>query len=567
LIENIKSLQGEIASCLNIEERKLAKTLLCKLIEAKPYQLEDIFKIGLIYAQNNRLIEAEIIFESLLQLNSSNPKALFNLAIIRSIFGRHEDALELYERVICIEPNDIDSLVNKGSTLLDLGKYSESIDLCNYVLGIKEDIAIVWANKAMALNHLDRIEESIDAYKRAIDIDQNFYNAWSNLGIPLGRLGRYDEAKATYDRAININPSNTQAYFNKALLLQELDQYNEALAAYDKAIAINPEYVEAWESLGIMLAKLKMHSKAIIALKKALKIDPALDYLHGLLAHVDMSICFWDDLDEHLKHLEQGLNQGKCLVEPVASLAMMGNGQKQLKVAKLWAEGIPKSKNSYVRKSERKEKIHIGYISPDFGDHPVSYLTAGLFEQHNREDFEVIGISLRSKGMESEYGRRIMNSFDRFYEVHNQNNEQLLSFMRELELDIAIDLCGYTRNNKSYVFASRIAPIQINYLGHPGTMGADFMDYIIADNIVIPASSRKDYAEKIVYMPHSFQANDSKRKISDRVFHKSELGLPLQGFIYCCFNNSYKITADTLDLWVNILNQVEGSVLWLLAED
>ena len=218
-----------------------------------------------------------------------------------------------------------------------------------------------------------------------------------------------------------------------------------------------------------------------------------------------------------------------------------------------------------MQKNKLNKKIRIGYYSADFREHAMSYLLANLFEQHDKSKFELIAFSFGS-GKNDEIKNRVSNSFDKFIDVNLKSDKEISQLSRDLKIDIAVDLMGFTQNNRFNIFVQRCAPIQVNYLGYPGTSGSNCMDYLIADKILIPKQNQKYFSEKIIYMPDSYQVNDSKRKISDKVFTKKELRLPEDGFVFCCFNQSYKITPYVFDIWMRLLKRIDGSVLWLIKD-
>jgi protein O-GlcNAc transferase len=343
-----------------------------------------------------------------------------------------------------------------------------------------------------------------------------------------------------------------------------LGRLDEAMAAYDKALAVRPDMAEAWGGRGNVSISRKRFDDAFFAYDKAFSFNPDLTSVEGARLHCKMHICDWHNLDEERENLIASVRSHKVNTTPFAFLGISRTSEDQMKCAELWiSRNYPAKARAWRGDRYDHDRIRVAYVSADFGDHPVSYLMAGVFEAHDRKRFETIAISLGPDDS-SEARKRLVAAFDRFIDVRSRSNEDVASLLRELEIDIAVDLMGHTAGARTAIFENRAAPIQVNYLGYPGTMGAGFMDYLISDPTLIPPAQRKDYLEKIAYLPDSYMPNDdSKRIISDRIFERAEFGLPKNGFVFCCFNNSYKLTPDVFDGWARILKAVEASVLWL----
>ena len=282
-----------------------------------------------------------------------------------------------------------------------------------------------------------------------------------------------------------------------------------------------------------------------------------------------MQICSWPTLAEDRENIAQKVKAEEKVITPFMLLAMNDDAFLHKKCSEIYV------KNRYplnltlgpISKSAKKKRIRIAYFSPDFRNHAVSFLTSELFEIHDRDNFEIFAFSLYKAPIGDETNLRLRKVFDRFIDVDNMSDIGIAQLAREMEIDIAIDLAGHTQYSRTGIFSYRAAPVQVNWLGYPGTIGANFIDYIVADKTLIPEQSQQFYSEKVVYLPSSYQANDRKRLISDRKFTREELGLPGNGFVFCCFNNNFKILPVTFDRWMQILKAVEGSVLWLFQDN
>ena len=342
---------------------------------------------------------------------------------------------------------------------------------------------------------------------------------------------------------------------------------DEVIVSCDKAIVLKPNYAPAHFNRGDALTELTRYEEALESYDRGLELQPDRHFAFGDRLHTRMKICEWSKLGGELAELHGKLGRGEKASSPFGILSQSGSRAIQRKVADMWIADLHPANSSMpaLAKRPRREKIRIGYFSANFHQHPGAQLIVELIERHDRSRFDVIGFSF---GIDSadEMRKRLVSAFDRFIEVRNRSDREVALLARELEIDIAVDLRGFTKDSRTSIFAHRAAPVQVNYLGYPGTMGAAYMDYLVGDPVVIPAAHRADYAEKIVRLPDSYQPNDTRRRISERVFRRSELGLPETGFVYCCFNNNYKITPDVFDLWMKILGAVPGSVLWLLED-
>jgi predicted O-linked N-acetylglucosamine transferase (SPINDLY family) len=355
------------------------------------------------------------------------------------------------------------------------------------------------------------------------------------------------------------------AWSNKGGTLYELKRYEEAIAHYDKALSLKPDYHEAWSNKGVTLNDLKRYEEAIAHYDKALSLKPASDWVSGQLLYTKMKICDWSNLAHAIDDLSKKVMANEKAVPPFALLAMNDHALLHKKSAEIFiqSEYPINSTLDPIPKAAKKEKIRIAYFSPDFRNHAVSLLTSELFEIHDRSRFEVFAFSLQKAPIDDEINIRLRKGFDRFIEVDNMSDLKIALLARELEVDIAIDLTGLTQYSRAGIFSYRAAPIQVNWLGYPGTIGADFIDYIVADKNIIPESHQQFYTEKVVYLPDTYMVDDSKRVASSRQFTREECGLQENAFVFCCFNNDYKFNPKVLDCWSRILLAAKNSILWI----
>ena len=481
---------------------------------------------------------------------------------------RYDEAFAAYDKALALKPDLAEAWLGRGNVFTELKRYDEAFAAYDKALALKPDLAEAWLGRGNVFTELKRYDEAFAAYDKALALKPDLAEAWLGRGNVFYELKRYDEAFAAYDKALALKPDLAEAWLGRGNVFSELKRYDEAFAAYDKALALKPDLAEAWLGRGNVFSELKRYDEAFAAYDKAFSLKPELVGAEGSRLHAKMHLCDWSNFDAECDHLIASVRDGKSSAPPFTFLAIPSSPDDQLQCAKLWvAEKYPPSQKPIWRGEHyRHDRIRVAYVSADFHQHATSYLMAGMFECHDKSRFEITAISIGPDDS-SEMRQRLKCSFDHFIDAKALSDAEIASRIRETEIDILIDLKGFTQDARTNVFASRPAPIQVNYLGYPGTMGASYIDYIIADQTVIPDEFRKFYSEKIVVLPNTYQVNDRKRVISDKAFNRSDVGLPSQGFVFCCFNNNYKIMPRVFDCWMRILKQVEGSVLWLLEDN
>ena len=368
-------------------------------------------------------------------------------------------------------------------------------------------------------------------------------------------------------KVLLINPNDAETHNNLGIAFSEIENLDEAVKSYQKAVAIKPEFADAHNNLGSVLQKLHRYEDAIKSFEKALDIKPDIDYILGSILSAKMNSCNWDNFSSLLNNAKKKILNNEKVVDPFNLMAWSDDPALQRKATELMVNNAyPKSHSlPKINFYSKHKKIRIGYFSADFKEHPVAYLTAGLYETHDRNHFEVHAFSF-GPDTKDEMNLRVKAGVDQFHDVQLMSHKEVVLLARSLEIDIAVDLGGFSGNSRPKVFAMSAAPIQISYIGFLGTMGADYYDYLIADPIMIPKKNQKYFVEKIVYLP-SFQVNDSTESPPEITLTRNDVGLPEQGFVFCCFNNTYKFTPDVFDSWARILQSVEGSVLIVYASN
>jgi len=405
---------------------------------------------------------------------------------------------------------------------------------------------------------------ALKLFEKSLQVNPDNIYVRMNKANLLLELKQFESALQSYDQIIRIQPKIAAVYYNQGNALLCLNRIKEAVASFDMAISLDPNNAMALNNRGNALSSLKLLPLALDSYKNAQKIDPHIDFLNGMIVFLKMQMCDWDDLNSEVSKLMDLVNSGRKSSACLELLALVDDPSTQMKAAKIYAQEqvFKGSALSPPGVKLKKQKIRIGYFSADFKEHPVAYLTANLFEMHDRGKFEIFAFSLVDTPI-SEIKERLIKSFDRFIEVFEKTDKQVADLSRSLNIDIAIDLGGHTANSRFSIFSHRAAPIQVNFLGYPGTLGADYMDYIIADRSIIPDEHISDYVEKVCYLPNSYLPFDPRRARSTKVFTRLESGLPENSFVFAAFNAAYKINPNIFVIWMRILSSVSGSVLWL----
>jgi len=480
---------------------------------------------------------------------------------------RYEEAITHYDKALSLNPEFAAAWSNKGNTLNELKRYEEALAHFDKALSLNPDLAAVWSNRGIALHELKQYEEAIDHYEKALTLNPNLAVAWSNKGNALFELRCYEEAIAHFDKALSLNPKFAAAFSNKGNALNELRCYEEAIANYDRALSLKPDYHEAWSNKGNALKFIKRHDESAKCYQKALEFNAENSYLLGQAHHQMMLGCDWTNYEKKIKEIFHLVHEGRMGGEPFGFQGIASSEELLKKCAEVYAnDKFPALGNLSKYSKYKHQKIRIGYLSGEFRKHATAMLMTRVWELHDKSKFEIFAFDNGwSDG--SEYRQRIDKAFTNIFDISKISDLEVVRLIQENEIDILVNLNGFFGEFRQRVFSYRPAPIQVNYLGFPATIGSKYIDYIIADNVVIPEESKRYYVEKVVYLPNSYQANDNLRKISDRKFARAQLGLPDNAFVFTCFNNNYKITPPVFDSWMRILSVVNESVLWLLADN
>ena len=517
--------------------------------------------------------EALASYNKALAIKPDHAVALCRRGHVLCHLDRLAEAIASYDRTIEIEPDDAETLNARGLALRRLRRFEEALASIDRALAIKPDLAVAHNNRGVILQDLRRFEEALTSFDRVLALHPDLADALSNRATALRELHRPEAALASCERALAIRPNYVEALNNRALALCALRRFAEALDSFDRALGIAPDHEEGAANhrhalrynRGVVLFKLGRYEDAIADFEGALTSDAAFSQLPGLLLHARMQCCDWRTFSDDLARVLRDVRAGICASGPFTLLAAAAAAADQLAGARAWVRDTCAAAVAPIWSGERyrHERIRIAYLSADFRDHPMTYLMAGVFERHDRARFETFAISFgpeRPGAMRS----RLSAAFDHMLDVRALSDRDVAQQLRDREIDIAVDLMGHTLDARPRIFAQRPAPVQVNYLGFPGTTGADYVDYILADRFVIPAASQTFYSEQVVYLPDTFQGNDRARPIAETP-SRTTAGLPDDGFVFCSFNKNYKFTPAVFDVWMRLLRAVDGSVLWLFA--
>lgn len=457
---------------------------------------------------------------------------------------------------------------------------------------------------ALILFRLKRYDESILQWNKAIQLNSKYHFGYNNLGNVYFLQKKLTQALKNYEKAIEIKPDYYEAIYNKGNIFFELKEFEKALKCYDQVILLKQDYVLAYEGKakifkkiekindaidqwnnilkfkpfddnsliqkGYLLSDKNILDKALECYERAYSINPEQPFLLGNIIHTKSKMCNWDNMDEDLVKIKDQINIGKKASPPYQTLTLYDDPSLHLEAAKIWSNEYEKKQIKINTKFKSSgEKIKIGYFSADFRTHAMGHLMVKMLEQHDKKNFELYGYYFGPAiKQDDEISKRIINSFKKFVDVRLKDDLEVAKIAKEMGLDIAIDLMGYTGNqNRFGIFYHRCAPIQINFLGYPGTTGAKFIDYIILDNKLLCNENSKFFSEKYVVLPDTYQPNEKEKKISTIISSKKDFKLPEGSFIFACFNSHQKILSKTFKSWMNILRSKKDSVLWLLNDN
>lgn len=572
-------------------------------LEIDPTSRDGWLNLAIVLGEARRLDEAIAACRQCLALSPDDAKAHSVLGSLLKATRNTTDAVAAYEEALKLNPDQPAVLVKMGKLLLQSGQSAEAMTLCRRALELAPDLADARELERHILNESGDLEAAVALIAERAHDPAELARLYDELATSLRGQRRFHEAIAVQRRALAYVDNRADYHFNLAAALEGAGQRRDALSAYQSALALEPGRADGYTKVGILLRKMDLLDGAVTAFRESVKLDPKYVDGHYNLAvtlkqmnrldearegldraveqapesivigfervNVMRMACDWTGLEEEERRLIEMRRRSRAPAAPFLMLPMATTRADQLTSGQYFSDilGVPASRRfqSYPNCSKPGERIRIGYLSADFSRHATALLIAEVLEKADRERFEIVGYCF-SYDDGSDLRARVKAAFDRFVDVKGMSDEDVAKTIHADGIDVLVDLKGYTHSARTAILAYKPAPIQVNYLGYPGTMGGDFMDYIVGDAVITPMEHQPDYSERIVQLPHCYQPNDRQRVISDAPVSRAAEGLPEDGFVFCSFNNNYKISPDTFRLWMRLLLQVPGSVLWVLVK-
>lgn len=471
-------------------------------------------------------------------------------------------------RAVALQPGLAAAHNGLGAVLGEARQFTEALSSFGKAIALAPDFVEALGNRSNTLLSLNRREEALADAEKAVSLRPADSRLLNQLGLVLHQMGRREQALEKYDAALEVSAAHLEALNNRGNVLADMGRLADADACYARALSISEGYAPAHFNRGNVQRRSGRMEDALASYGRALALQPDLPFLFGNWLHLKMQACDWADLERDFAELERRIDDADEVFNPFTLVSTHLTPAQHRRAVEAYARSqFPvAARPAWPPRPGAARRIRLGYFSADFHEHATAYLMAELFEQHDKDKFELFAFSFGPVA-QSAMRTRLENAFDHFLVVNSKSDSEIAAMAREMQIDIAVDLKGYTQNCRPGIFACHAAPVQASYLGYPGTLGTPCIDYIIADEVLIPKDHQDFYSEKVIYLPDSYQVNDSQRPISNRSFTREELGLPRQGFVFCCFNNSFKITPVIFDVWMRLLQKVDGSVLWLLDDN
>ena len=532
------------------------------LLRANPHNALAYYLKGLTLRKHGDLQAAKSSFESALQVDANYVDAHFALGNLLRAMGDMNAAAQAYLKTIALDINHEKAHFNLGLVYHKSGNLKKALNCYDEALEINPSYSDALNNKGSVLKALGNFQGAYKCYSDAATI-QPSASIYYNIGLVLQMLKRPVDAAEAYICAVKHQPDYSEAWTALGLAFHQSKHFSQAVDAYKKSLSLKPDNHDVWNGLGITYKKMNMLEPAIECFARAVTIKPDFSDALGSLVQNKLHACDWRQIDEVFSAVEASIKQrGKLVPFNILATPLSAEIQKQC-AEQYTAHHFPQMNALTGTHTRYKHpKIRIGYFSADLHNHATAYLMADLFERHDRNRFEIIGFSFGSESRD-EMALRVRQAFDAFYDVGNMTDKEIAQLATAKEIDIAVDLKGYTRGARPGIFAYMPAPVQVSYLGYPGTLGAPYIQYLIADRVLIPNDERVHYSEKIAYMPDTYQVNAKRKVLAAHATSRSDHGIPEHAFVFCCFNNNYKITPDVFDIWLRLLREVEDAVLWL----
>ena len=518
--------------------------------------------------------EAEAAYRRAIETDANHAGAHNNLGLILQETGRIDDAIRELERALELQPDFAETHRNLATALHRSGETERAVQHLRRAVTIRPNYVKAQHALGLILHETGDHDGAVEALRQAVRLTPDDAEAQHALGIVLHESGRSDEAVTHMQRAVQLQPDMAEAHHDLAGLLRQQKRLDEAITHFREALRINPHSAGGHANLARALQQDGKLADAATEFRRALDLDPSLHSAQGALVHALQHQCDWRDLADQTRLTIKSINSSSSSGQAISpfiglTLAEPTTAAQQLVCAKAWvaqnlAAWQQRAPLFHDPRTPRADgRIVLGYLSADFHQHATADLAAEMFEQHDRERFAVHAYCYGPDDRSS-MRQRLLSAFDRYEHIGGLSHEQAARKIADDGVDVLIDLKGYTEHARPQIPALRPAAIQVNYLGYPGTMGADFIDYILVDEVIVPASEQPHFTERLVYLPGCYQVNDSRRAVAEQTPSRADCGLPDEGFVFCCFNNNYKLTPAVFDVWMRLLHAIPGSVLWLL---
>jgi predicted O-linked N-acetylglucosamine transferase (SPINDLY family) len=534
-------------------------------LRREPRDLQALVDCGGALSMAGRSAEALDCFDRALALRPRDPQLLIARGGLLNALGRWQEALAALDEAIRLGAAGPDLLVSRGQALMRLGRVDEGLQCAEQALAADPASAAAHLVRGAALRSLGHPLEALAALDQAARLQPNWPEAWNDRGVLLHwDLHRSDEALASLDRCLALDPRHLGALINKGALLWRLDRVDEAQACLDRALALNPDAAGALYNRGSMVwSRRRLYAPALADLERLMRIEPDHRFLRGEIAHMKAYVCDWDGFDADLAAIDAGVRAGRPVIVPFAYQPLSASPADLQACARIYARQHPARPGPAHAGSRSPGRIRVGYVCGEFREQATAHLAAGLFERHDRDRFEVIAFD-NGQSDGSSMRARLEAAFDQLVPIRDLDDDAAATRVCDLGVDVLVNLNGYFGQHRMDLFGRRPAPVQVNFLGFPGTLGAPYLDYILADSTVIPEAEFGFYDEAVVWLPDSYQVNDDRRVLPPPLTDRAGQGLPEGGFVFCHFNSSYKLTPAVFQSWMRILRAAEGSVLWLL---
>ena len=532
-----------------------------KVLADNPDNSDALHYLGLVEARAGSFERANSLIARSLELQPSNTTFRENYATILCQAGRYDLAIKTCDKGLRSTPRSVYLLYISATALFKLRRLPEFLQQFDKLLAVQPDHLVAINERGSVLAEMKEYDQALAAFQKAVTLNPKFGDVHLNLGNLFGELERHEEAKSSFEKALALNPRLARAWSGLGIILHKSKLFDEALAAFEKAVALDPHLAEAWLGRGNVFWNLTQYDNALTAYDRALSLSPDLKHATGGRLHAKMHLCDWAKIEGEIQHVLSAVRDRKAVSEPFNLLSIPSSSADQLQCAKSFVSD-QRSFSALCREIYSHDRIRVAYLSADFRKHAVAYLVTGLFERHDKSRFEITGISF-GPAEDSTLRRRLETAFEHFIDAKDKTDEDIANLIRHHEIDIAVDLMGHTQNSRLGILARRPAPIQVQYIGYAGTLGTDYIDYILADSTVVPEEHRPFFTEQVVWLPDSYLVSDDRRAISPHTPMRHECGLPEDAFVFCSFNNSYKITPVIFELWMRVLRAIPKSVLWL----